>query len=120
MNGSSEMGHSGFTPNRQGLFRETFLALFPVPRIFHHRAGRGEAISWTQRYRELGLLSAAIFGASLIFFAGYLGMFSWWAGNRLSRSGVPTAAGQIQSSSFRLPGGPRRQPGIAALLAWPC
>jgi hypothetical protein len=52
--------------------------------------------------------------------AVYLDSLSSWAGNRLSRSGAPTAGVQIQPSSSGLPGAPRRQPGIAVLLALPC
>jgi hypothetical protein len=62
------MGHSRLMPNRQALFREACLALFPVPRNLPFRAGNGEAISWTPHYREVDLLNASIYGACLIYF----------------------------------------------------
>jgi hypothetical protein len=62
------MGHSRLMPNRQALFREACRALFPVPRNLPFRAGHGEAISWTPHYREVDLLNASIYGASLIYF----------------------------------------------------
>jgi hypothetical protein len=67
-NGGFGMGHSRFMASRQGLFREAFLNLFPVPRNLHYRAGHVEAISWTPHYREVDLLNASIYGASLIYF----------------------------------------------------